>query len=316
MLHARTALAISASSRASPGSAWRAEHGECAGGAQARPDPVADRRLQHHRQGGRERRPPLPQAARRHRRRPQDPDRHQGRCDGAGRGEAARPGPDRQREDRRHGRRHHALRAHGGAARDRGQNPDRRAGVGRVGHRRALALHGAHELHARPVVGDHRRLGGEERREEDRHHRQRLGARPRSRSRLQGARRQGRRRDRRIDAGAARQSGFRAVPAARPRRQARHPVRLFPGLPGRPVRQAVRRARHGQVGDPHHRPRRPHRRRRAARHDRRDARHRHRASLLGDPRFRRSTRPTSPISRRLTASARTSSRSAATTPCT
>ena len=65
-----------------------------------------------------------------------------------------------------------------------------------------------------------------------------------------------------FDAGAARQSRFRAVPAARPRRQARHPVRLFPGLPGRPVRQAVRRARHGQVGDPHHRPRRSHRRRR------------------------------------------------------
>jgi branched-chain amino acid transport system substrate-binding protein len=59
----------------------------------------------------------------------------------------------------------------------------------------------------------------------------------------------------------------------------------FPGFQAG-LRQAVRRARHGQVGDPHHRPRRPHRRRRAARHDGCDARHRHRAPLLGDPRFR------------------------------
>ena len=69
-------------------------------------------------------------------------------------------------------------------------------------------------------------------------------------------------------------------------------------------------------GDPHHRSRRPHRRRRTPRHDRRHARHRHRAPLFGGARFRRSTRPTWPISKRPTASARISSRSAATTPCT
>ncbi len=80
------------------------------GATQARPDPVDDGRLQYHRQGRDQRRPPLFEAARRHRGRPQDPNRPQGRRDGAGRGKAPRSGTDRKRKGRHSRRRHHARR--------------------------------------------------------------------------------------------------------------------------------------------------------------------------------------------------------------
>ena len=49
-----------------------------------------------------------------------------------------------------------------------GENPDRGDHLGRLDHDRPLALHDAHQLHARPVVDDHGRLGGEERQQEGR----------------------------------------------------------------------------------------------------------------------------------------------------
>ena len=80
-------------------------------------------------------------------------------------------------------------------ARDAGEDPDRGDHLGRVDHDRPLALHDAHQLHARPVVDDHGRMGGEERQQEGRLAGQRLGARRRSRDRvrqrLHGRRRAG-----------------------------------------------------------------------------------------------------------------------------
>ena len=74
---------------------------------------------------------------------------------------------------------------------------------------------------------------------------------------------------------------FCPVPAARRRQQAGRGVHLRSVRPGRPVRQAVRRARARQGRRQDHRPRRRDRRRPAQRHGRRGARHRHGAFLLG-----------------------------------
>jgi hypothetical protein len=65
-------------------------------------------------------------------------------------------------------------------------------------------------------------------RPETHHHRQRLGARPRGGRDIQGPRREGRRANPRIHSGPARQSGFRAVPAAGARSRSRYAVRRFP----------------------------------------------------------------------------------------
>ena len=65
-----------------------------------------------------------------------------------------------------------------------GEDPDRGDHLGRLDHGRPLALHDAHQLHARPVVGDHGRMGGEERQQAGRHAGERLGARRRGRDRV------------------------------------------------------------------------------------------------------------------------------------
>ena len=109
-----------------------------------------------------------------------------------------------------------------------GEDPDRGDHLGRVDHRRPLALHGAHQLHARPVVDDHGRLGGEERQQEGRDAGERLGARRRGRDGVRqcvhGRRRAG---DREAE-GSAGEPGLRAVPAAHPRSRAGHGLHLFP----------------------------------------------------------------------------------------
>ena len=71
----------------------------------------------------------------------------------------------------------HAGRARGRAARDRGEGAGSGHGRRHLDHHRALALYRAHQLHAAAVFRDHRRLGGQERHQEGRHHRLRLRAR-------------------------------------------------------------------------------------------------------------------------------------------
>ena len=150
-------------------------------------------------------------------------------------------------------------------ARHAGEDPDRGDHLGRVGHDRPLALHDAHQLHARPVVDDHGRLGGQERQQEGRDPRQRLGTgrggRDRIRECVHGRRRRG---DREAQS-AARESGLRAVPAAHPRHRAGHGLHLLPRPAGRHLRAPVRRARARQGQHQAHRPGRPDRRRRACR---------------------------------------------------
>ena len=93
------------------------------------------------------------------------------------------------------------------------------------------------------AVRHHRGMGGEERQQESRDRAIRLGPWRRSRGRVHRQLHQGRRPGRGNHQGAARQSRFCAVPAARARSQSRHPVRVRAGGPGRDLRQAVRRAR-------------------------------------------------------------------------
>ena len=169
------------------------------------------------------------------------------------------------------------------AARHRSQGPADRDGGRHLDHHRALALHRAHQLHAGAVLGDHRRLGGRRtasRRSSPWCRTTRPAPTPRSRSRIafQGRRR----RDRRGDPLPARQSGLRAVPAARRRRQARRasssscrPARAAPSC-----KQFVERGLDkagikligpGDVTDDDL----------LQRHGRRRDRHRHRALLFG-----------------------------------
>ena len=147
-----------------------------AGCHQDRRLPVADRRLPDRRPPGARRRQALHAAQRRQGRRQEDrADRARG-LGRAGRGAPRRAGDDRQREGQHRARRHHADRARDQPARDAGQDPDRGDHLGRIDHGRPLALHGAHQLHARPVLDDHGRLGGQERQQEGRLAGQRLGA--------------------------------------------------------------------------------------------------------------------------------------------
>ena len=105
-----------------------------------------------------------------------------------------------------------ATQAQGAADRHGGRHLD---------HHRALALYRAHQLHPGAVLDHHRRLGGEERHQEGRDAGLRLRARHRRaqlRSRSTSPRAAARSSKR---SSAARQSGLRAVPAARDGRQAR-----------------------------------------------------------------------------------------------
>ena len=95
----------------------------------------------------------------------------------------------------------------------------------------------------------------------------------------------GRRPDRRVDQGAARQPRLRALPAARRRRQAGRDLRVRAVRPGRHLHEAVRRARTRQGRHQADRPGRRHRRRPAARHGRCRDRHHHGAPLLGRSRL-------------------------------
>ncbi len=88
----------------------------------------------------------------------------------------------------------------------------------------------------------------------DRH---RLRAGPRRREVVQGQLHQGRRRDRRRSPRADRQPGFRALPAARRRRQAGRNLRVRAVGPGCDLHQAVRRARPRQIRHQTDRDRRP-----------------------------------------------------------
>ena len=112
-------------------------------------------------------------------------------------------------------------------------------------------------------------------------HRLRLCAGRRRREIVHRALQGGRRRGRGGDQGAAGQSRFRAVPAARRRCQARCDLRVRALRPGRHLHEAVRRARPRQGRHQADRPGRRHRRRSASRHGRRRDRRGDRASLLG-----------------------------------
>ena len=181
--------------------------------------PVDDGPVEHHRQGRGRWRPPLHAAAWRYRGGSEGSAHRQRRRHLAGGRQATGPGIGRQRKGRDSWRRYHAVGAHHRATGDRGEDSNRGHGVGRVDHGRSLALHDPHRIHARPVLIGDRRLGGPERRQEDHHHRQRLGAGPGGRRGLQGPHRQGGRPNPGVDAGAARQPRLRPVPAARPRSQ-------------------------------------------------------------------------------------------------
>ena len=129
-------------------------------------------------------------------------------------------------------------------------------------------LHRAHELHARAIDGAARRLGGAKRHQESREHGVRLRAgRGRGEILRRRIHREGRPdpRQHHLPAG---QSGFRAVPATRRRPEARCGLRLRAVRPRRHLRQAVRRARHGQSRHQDHRPGRRDRRRSGQRHGR------------------------------------------------
>ena len=156
---------------------------------------------------------------------------------------------------------------------DPGQDRQRRDGLRHLGRDQSEEpLHGAHELHARPAVRHHRRMGRQERQQEGGDRAVRLGAGPRGHQGVLGSLHQGRRPDRRHHQGAARQSGLRAVPAARPRPQPGHAVRVRARRPGRHLRQAVHRTRPRQGRHPADRPGRHRRRQRPAGHGRCDAR--------------------------------------------
>ncbi len=190
-------------------------------------------------------------------------------------GQAARPGAHRQRQGRRCSMAGISPAALSIASLvDRGEDRDGGRDLRHLGGGRTLALHGAHELHARPVLGGDRRLGGEERRQEDRDPGRTISRPARKR----------RRRSRTSPPRAARRSSPRcACPCDNAdfapflqRARDLNPDTLFAFVPNHqaePAGEAVPRARHGQVrasassatGDLTAR-------RRAARHDRRHAR--------------------------------------------
>ena len=134
-----------------------------AGHRQDRPDRADDRPAGLDRQADRCRREALSGEARHHRRGQEDRGHPQGRRRGAGQHQAHRAGTDRQRQ----GQLHRRLRRDAGGARRRsarhaGESSADRDGGRHLDHHRALALHRAHQLHARAVLGDHRGLGVEE----------------------------------------------------------------------------------------------------------------------------------------------------------
>ena len=166
--------------------------------------------------------------------------------------QAAGAGTHRQRQGRDHRRRHHAVGADHRAAGDRGEDPDRGDGVGRLDHGRSLALHDAHQLHARPIVVGHRRLGGRRtarRRSSPSSTTGRRASRPKAPSRIASPR------------AAPQIIDSLRVPLANPdfapflqRARDLGPDTLFvyfPGHQARHLRQAVPGARHGQVRHPH-----------------------------------------------------------------
>ena len=196
--------------------------GRRSGRRQGRAHPADDRAVHLDRQADRGRGAALHAAERDDRRRQEDRGDPEGRRRQCRRHPAARAGAPGQRQGELPRRlRADPACARGRAAGDRGQGARDRDGGRHLDHHRALALYRAHQLHGSAVVRDRRRLGGQERHQEGRDHRDRLCARPRCRKILQGPLRRGRRPGRRRAARAAAEPGFRAVPAARRRRQAR-----------------------------------------------------------------------------------------------